>query len=94
MSISKKEVEHIADLARLELSEKEKVKFQKELGKIIEYIDKLKELDIENVPPTSQVVRMENVPREDKVTPSLSQEEALANAPDKKDNFFKVPRVI
>lgn len=94
MPISKKEVEHIADLARLKLSEKEKVKFQKELGKILEYIDQLKELDVENVQPTSQVVRMENVLREDKVKPSLSQEEALSNAPDKEDGFFKVPRVI
>ena len=94
MPISKNEVEHIANLARLELSEKEKVKFQKELGKIIEYIDQLKELDIENVPPTSHVMPMENVLREDKVIPSLSQEEALSNAPEKKDKYFKVPKVI
>jgi len=78
----------------LELSETEKKKFAKELDKIIKYIDQLREVDARNVAPTSHVIPMENVLREDKVEPSLSQEEALANAPDKKDGYFKVPKVI
>ena len=78
----------------MELSETEKKKFAKELDKIIKYIDQLREVDTRNVAPTSHVIPMENVLREDKVEPSLSQEEALANAPDKKDGYFKVPKVI
>lgn len=78
----------------MELSETEKKKFAKELDKIIKYIDQLREVDARNVAPTSHVIPMENVLREDKVEPSLSQEEALANAPDKKDGYFKVPKVI
>ncbi len=94
MAISKKDVEYLAGLAKLKLSEKEKSKFKKELDKIIKYIDQLKEVDTENIPPTSHVIAMENVLREDRVLPSLSQDEALANAPEKEDGYFKVPKVI
>jgi aspartyl-tRNA(Asn)/glutamyl-tRNA(Gln) amidotransferase subunit C len=94
MPITIKDVEYVAGLAKLEFSEAEKRKFAKELDKIIKYIDQLKEVDTENIPPTSHIIPMENVLREDKVEPSLSQDEALANAPDKKDGYFKVPKVI
>ena len=88
------DAEYVATLAKLELSETEKKKCAKELDKTIKYIDQLKEVDTENIPPTSHIIPMENVLREDKVEPSLSQDEALANAPDKKDGYFKVPKVI
>jgi len=94
MPITIKDVEYVAGLAKLELSEAEKRKFAKELDKIIKYIEQLKEVDTLNIPPTSHIIPMENVLREDKVEISLSQDEALANAPDKKDEYFKVPKVI
>ena len=94
MPISIKDVEYVARLARLKLSEEEKIRFQKELDKIIKYIDQLNQLETENIPITSHVVSLQNVSREDKVTPSLSQKETLANASEQKDGFFKVPKVI
>ena len=94
MPITMKDVEYVANLAKLELSEEEKKRFQKELDNIIKYIDQLNELDTENVPITSHVTLLQNVLREDKILPSLSPDEALANAPEKKDGFFRVPRVI
>jgi len=94
MPITLKDVEYVANLAKLELSKEEKKRFQKELDNIIKYIDQLNELDTENVPITSHVVFLQNVLRKDEVLPSLSPDEALANAPEKKDGFFKVPKVI
>jgi len=94
MPITLKEVEHIAELAKLELSPQEKLKFQRELDSILRYIEQLNELNLENVPLTSHVVPLQNIFREDKVLPSLPEELALANAPRKKNGFFTVPRVI
>ena len=94
MEITLKDVEYVANLSKLELSQKEKVKFQKELDNIIKYIDQLNKLNTENTPTTSHVVPLQNVFRKDKILPSLPQEKALANAPKKKDGFFRVPKVI
>jgi aspartyl-tRNA(Asn)/glutamyl-tRNA(Gln) amidotransferase subunit C len=94
MPITTKDVKYVASLAKLELSEEEKKRFQEELDNIIKYIDQLNELDTKNVPITSHVVLLRNVFRKDKVLPSLSPDQALANAPEKKDGFFRVPRVI
>ena len=94
MPISREEVEHIAKLARLQLTEEEKKRFQVELGKILEYFDQLKKLDTEKVPPMTHAVPIENVLREDQVKPSLPAEEALQNAPEKKDSYFQVPKVV
>jgi len=94
MAITLKDVEYVANLAKLELSQKEKIKFQKELDNIIKYIDQLNELNTENIPITSHVIPLENVFREDRALPSLPQDKALANAPQKKHGFFKVPKVI
>lgn len=94
MAITLKDVEYVADLAKLELTQEEKIKLQKELDNIIKYIDQLNELNTDNVPITSHVIPLKNVLREDKVLPSLAQDKALANAPQKKDGFFKVPKVI
>ena len=94
MAISREEVEHIAKLARLQLTDEEIQRFQVELGKIIEYFDQLKKLDTENVPPMTHAVPIENVLREGKVESSLSVEEALQNAPEKKNSYFQVPKVV
>jgi len=94
MPITLKDLEYVAKLAKLKLSDQEKRKFQKELDKIIRYIDQLNQVNTEDVSPTSHVIPMENVLREDEVKASLTQDEALANAPDKKDGYFKVPKVI
>jgi len=94
MKITIKEVEHVARLARLELTEEEKERMRAQLDSILSYIDKLNELDTSVVEPTSHVLPMTNVFREDEVRPSLSQEEALANAPDRQDLFFRVPRIL
>ncbi len=94
MKISKKDVEHVARLARLRLTEEEKEKLGKQLNQILEYVEKLNELDTKNVEPTSHVVPLKNVLREDEVKPSLPVEEVLSNAPDKKGKYFKVPRII
>ncbi len=94
MKITIKEVEHVARLARLELTEEEKERMRAQLDSILSYIDKLNELDTSGVEPTSHVLPMTNVFREDEVRPSLSQEEALANAPDPHDLFLRVPRIL
>jgi len=92
--ITKNEVEYVARLARLKLTEEEKEKYTKQLGDILKYIDKLNELNTEKVEPTSHVLGLSNVFREDKVKPSLQQEEILANAPEVEASHFKVKKVI
>jgi aspartyl-tRNA(Asn)/glutamyl-tRNA(Gln) amidotransferase subunit C len=94
MKITIKDVEHVARLARLELNEAEKERMRAELDSILSYIDALDELDTAAVEPTSHVLPMTNVFREDEVRPSLTQEEALGNAPDRQDLFFRVPRIL
>ena len=94
MRIPIKEVEHIARLARLRLTKEEKERYSVQLGKIIEYVRQLNELDLAKVPPTSHVVPLKNVLREDVVRESLPQEEALRNAPQKEKGYFKVPKVL
>jgi len=94
MKISKKDVEYVAKLAKLKLSEKEREKFTKQLDQILKYVDKLNELDTKKVKPTSHVLPLKNVFREDKVGKSLKVEKVLENAPEKAKGFFKVPKVI
>lgn len=94
MSITKADVEKVAKLAKLELSEEDKQKFTYQLAEIVDYISKLNELDTENVEPTYHVFGMTNVLREDHVQLWLTQEEALKNAPAKNKGFFSVPKVI
>ncbi len=94
MKITKKEVEYVARLARLALSEAEKEKMTAQLDSILQYMDKLNSLDTKNVEPTSHVLPLNNVWREDKVQPSLSREEMLANAPEQAEGFYKVKKVI
>jgi aspartyl-tRNA(Asn)/glutamyl-tRNA(Gln) amidotransferase subunit C len=94
MSIAKKDVEYVARLARLKISEKQMKRFTGQLADIISYVDKLKEVDITDVPPTSHPLPLKNVFRQDAVRQSLDAPEALSNAPAQKDGSFKVPRVI
>ncbi len=94
MAISKKEVEYVANLARLSLTEEEKERFTDQLDHILEYIQQLNQLDTKNVPATSHVLSIKNIWREDEVTPSLPLSETLSNAPQASGNFFFVPKVI
>lgn len=92
--ITKKDVEHVALLARLELTEVEKEKYTEQLNQILQFADQLKEIDTTDVPPTAHAVFMKNVFREDIAGEHLSNEKGLANAPEKKDGQFKVPRIV
>ena len=92
--ISPEEVRNVARLARLSLTDEELERTREELDAILAYIDKLRELDVEGVEPTSHAVPLVNVMRDDEITPVLSQEAALANAPDRAGELFRVPRII
>jgi aspartyl-tRNA(Asn)/glutamyl-tRNA(Gln) amidotransferase subunit C len=94
MKITRAEVEHIADLARLELGEEEIQRLQADLSQILEYVDQLNELDTTAIPPTARVVAREDVLREDVTRPSLSPEEVLANAPQAEEGYFRVHAVL
>ncbi len=91
MTISRDEVLHVARLARLELSEEEVARFQEQLGEILDAVGKVRELDLDDVPPTSHPLAVVNVMAEDEPHTPLSVDEALANAPDRDDNMFRVP---
>lgn len=92
--ITKADVEHVAMLARLELSEDEKERFTEQLNSILEHAEALKSLDTEGVEPTAHSFPIRNVFREDVAKQGLSNEVATANAPDKKDGYFKVPKIV
>jgi len=94
MKISVADVEYVARLARLELSAAETDLFAGQMDAILGYVEKLNELDTADIRPTSHAVPMENAFREDATTPSLGVEKALANAPDRADSFYRVPKVI
>jgi len=87
-------VNYIASLARLHLDEGEAGKFAKNLEDIIRYVEQLNKLDVKDIKPTSHVLDVENVFREDTVTPSLSNDQALGFAVDKYKGFYKVPKII
>lgn len=88
------EVEHVALLSRLELTEEEKKMYQQQLSAILDYAGKLDKLDTGDVPPTAHVLPLKNVFREDKAGEHLDREKALANAPEREGDFFKVPRIV
>jgi aspartyl/glutamyl-tRNA(Asn/Gln) amidotransferase, C subunit len=94
MKISKDTVLHVAQLARLEFKEEELDKFTEQLGNIIEYMEKLNELDTSQVEPTFHVLDLSTPLREDVVSPWLSSDKALENAPQREDDFFAVPKFI
>jgi aspartyl-tRNA(Asn)/glutamyl-tRNA(Gln) amidotransferase subunit C len=94
MKITKQEVEHVAKLGRVELTDEEKGRLTDQLSNILTYIEKLNQLDTTGVEPTSHVLDIHNVMREDMPRESLPQERALANAPEKAAGHYKVPKII
>jgi aspartyl-tRNA(Asn)/glutamyl-tRNA(Gln) amidotransferase subunit C len=92
--ITSQDVEYLSKLARIELKEEEKKKFEKELLKILEYIEKLNEVNTENVLPTYHVLPVKNVFRDDIVEEFSFKEKIIENAPDREKDLFKVPRII
>jgi len=92
--LSKEEIEHIAMLARLSLTEEEKELFGAQLSSILGYMEKLNELDTEHIEPTSHVLSLSNIMREDTPRDSIPREDALSNAPDRTDKFYRVPKII
>lgn len=87
-------IENLEILAKLELSESEKEQAKLDMGRMLAYLDKLGELDTENVEPTTHILPLQNVLREDVTTNSDTREELLANAPEEKDGMFMVPRAF
>ncbi|MCM8748746.1 Asp-tRNA(Asn)/Glu-tRNA(Gln) amidotransferase subunit GatC [Thermomicrobiaceae bacterium CFH 74404] len=94
MRLSREVVDHVAMLARLGLTEEERERMREQLSSILEHVNLIQELDTEAIPPTAQVITLQNVWREDEVRPSLPVEDALKNAPDAEDNMFKVNAVL
>lgn len=94
MSIHVQDVEHVAKLARLNLSDEEKERYTEQLNAILKYAEKLNELNTDDVSPTTHVLPIRNVMREDEVRPSLPIEKVMANAPEEEDGQFKVPAVL
>ncbi|WP_322816055.1 Asp-tRNA(Asn)/Glu-tRNA(Gln) amidotransferase subunit GatC [Chloroflexus sp.] len=94
MALSEAEVRHVARLARIALSDEEIALMQAQLSAILDYIEMLQEVDVSNVPPTAQVTGLTTVWRPDVVGEMLTQEQALANAPDQQDGMFRVRAVF
>lgn len=88
------DIEHVARLARLALTPEELERFRTQLGVILEAAERVQEVAADDVPPTSHPVALKNVYREDEPEPSLSHEDALANAPEAEEGRFKVPRIV
>lgn len=94
MKLSREEVLHVAELAKLGITEEETEQFTEQLSEILDYFDMLTRLDTETIPPTAQAIRMRNVTRPDEVESSLSPEEALKNAPEREGKFFRVEPIL
>lgn len=94
MAIDKETVKYVAHLSRIELEPKELDKLSGQLKDILDFIDKLKKLDVSDIKPTSHILPVNNVLREDSPKPSLPLEKTLMNAPLKEGNFFVVPKII
>jgi len=88
------DIEHVARLARVHLTDEEKLQLREQLGMILEHAAKVSEVAAEDVPPTASAIPRANVLRPDDVEPSLPREEALANAPERERERFRVPRII
>lgn len=94
MQITRKDVEQVALLSRLEIAQSDVQKFTGQLNAILEYVDVLDKVNTEGVEPTAHVLPLKNVMRADKAVSSLSRELALSNAPEQEDGYFKVPKII
>ena len=96
-SISKEQIDHIAKLAKIKLTEKEEEKFANDLSSILDYIDKLNKVDTENIKPIQQITGLDNITRSDveiRNPKSEIRNKILDEAPDRKDNYFKVPKIL
>ena len=91
--ITIKDVEHVAKLSRLALSEEEKEKFAPQLNAVLEYVNELNEVDTTGVEPMAHSIKISNVMRDDIVKQEFTREEMLQNAPEEEDGFFKVPKI-
>lgn len=94
MKLDKEVVRHVAEVARLKLSEKEIEEFLPQLKEVLDAFSKLDEIDVKNEKPSFQPIEIKNAMREDEVRPSLPKEEALKNSPNTKDGYFKGPRAV
>ncbi len=94
MAATELDLQHVAHLARLNLTKEEEQKFGAQLGQILGYIAKLNELDVSQVEPTAHAVPLVNVTRPDEIRPSLSNDEALHNAPASANGLFVVPKIV
>lgn len=94
MRLSREEVRHVAELAKLGLCEEDVERFREQLSNILEHVEILQELDTTTVEPTAHVTGLQNVMRDDVVTECLTRAAVLSNAPDQEDGFFKVPPVL
>lgn len=94
MALTDKEVERVAQLARLKLTDAEKEAMRSQLSNILDYIDMLSEVDVRDVPPTAQVTDLFNIMRPDEVRPSLPREDVLSNAPDQQSGMFRVKAIF
>lgn len=92
--IDREQVRKVAHLARLELKPEEEEQFTTQLGSILEYFGQLSELDVSNVPPTSRAIDVSNITQPDELKPFSNREAILESAPEREDNFFKVPQII
>lgn len=94
MAITKEQVEYVANLARLTLSAEETLEYQQGLNDILDFMEKLNELDTDQVEPLIHVLGSGNVLRKDELDISLDEDDVLANAPDRIDNYFRVPKIL
>ena len=91
--ITVKDVEHVAKLARLELTEEEKQLYTKQLGDVLKYVDQMNEVDTSDIKPMTQVVDFNNVMRDDIPIQEISKDDLMLNAPEEENGFFKVPKI-
>ena len=94
MAISREQVEHVARLARLGLTEEETDRLQQQLSQILGHMQMIDQLDTSAIPPTAQVIPVSTVMRDDEARPSIPVEDVLRNAPSREGDFFKVPPVL
>ena len=88
------DIDHVARLARIDLTEEEAKRFSAQFARLFEFIAELQSLDVSSIDATAQVIPLHNVVRDDEVRPSLTREAALENAPDKEGPYFKTPRIL
>lgn len=94
MSLSKEEVKKVANLARLQITEKEEEEFAPQLNAILDYFEQLKELDTDNVSPTTRAIEVSNITRADTQTTYEDRESLLNSAPEREEDFFRVPKIL